>query len=67
MERKMYTNANFSNSNTQMDVGIPPATDCHQEAISQLAKHVTTIILAPDGENRLCDSFGDWRNFANEQ
>ena len=57
MERKMDTNTNFSNSYTQIDAGIPPTMDCHQEVINQLPNpnvmpHVTAI-LALAGENQL--------------
>lgn len=76
MERKMDTNSNFSNSNTQIDAGIPPAMDCRKEIIGQLPNPAVKPHL--NIENCCCfqfinkrrlhrDSLADKGSFANEQ
>jgi hypothetical protein len=76
MERKMDTNSNFSNPNTQICAGILPAMNYHQQIIGQLPN---PVVITPATMVNCCwmesitkrrlrsDSLADRGSFANEQ
>jgi hypothetical protein len=77
MERKMDTNSNFSNYNTQIYARTLPVMNYHKETIDQLTNpvltaHLTTIenccwFKSIDKRRLHSDSLAGTRSFANEQ